>query len=676
MTADSTTWWEDPSTNWDIGVAAKVVDVLSYAYDTRDKVRPIVVRFDVEWAGAPPQATPVRDVWIWALRRLSAIGGVLDLLAAVLHDDASSQFHTPLRGLLGDRLGEVDARNVAIHGLPPPPTAGPDPVVESIVKADPATVGATRGELQAITAASAGWLEPRAGIQATIDMMARTAMIEVAGQAAGTGFLVGHDLILTAAHVLDRRKWPPSPPPTEVQVVFDYMFAGRSPAESGTRVDVDDFVTGSLPTEAEAAGTVGANWAAPANRLDFAVIKLKTPVPDPPPDAPIRTPARGHYQLHLLQGEYNFDACKSYMIMQHPLGDFLKYSLFTGSPILNSGKTRIRYGGNTLGGASGSPIVDSRGRLVGLHHYAEGANNQGVPIAVIAQTLLNGKHAALFQSGGWLDPATPQPTHPDPFATSAILQRRPFVNRQNLRQTMRKMAERSDGMRILAINGESGAGVSYSYLLASHIADRSRLWPALKEVAPGGLRAVKIDLRSYYESFGVERVRTAITAKLLKDLGVADASTDPLSQEARETIRVVDEIARTLRDSDKQWWLFFDGIDNMLTVKQGAVDELIHALIDVADDVQIPLRIVLAGRKAQEFADEHTDGWAEQDSALGLTRGDVDAWLRQRAQEENRGIEATKLDAKLSELFPPGPLPEPRKLARTLPAALVEVLTP
>jgi hypothetical protein len=385
MADDSTTWWEDPSTNWDIGVAAKVVDVLSYAYDTRDKVRPIVVRFDVEWAGAPPQATPVRDVWIWALRRLSAIGSVLDLLAAVLHDDASSQFHTPLRGLLGDRLGEVDARNVAIHGLPPPPTAGPDPVVESIVKTDPATVGATRGELQAITAANAGWLEPRAGIQATIDMMARTAMIEVAGQAAGTGFLVGHDLILTAAHVLDRRNWPPSPRPTEVQVVFDYMFAGRSPAESGTRVDVDDFVTGSLPTEAEAAGTVGANWAAPANRLDFAVIRLKTPVPDPPADAPIRTPARGHYQLHLLQGEYNFDACKSYMIMQHPLGDFLKYSLFTGSPILNSGKTRMRYGGNTLGGASGSPIVDSRGRLVGLHHYAEGANNQGVPIAVIAR---------------------------------------------------------------------------------------------------------------------------------------------------------------------------------------------------------------------------------------------------------------------------------------------------
>jgi hypothetical protein len=199
----------------------------------------------------------------------------------------------------------------------------------------------------------------------------------------------------------------------------------------------------------------------------------------------------------------------------------------------------------------------------------------------------------------------------------------------------------------------------------------------LKTVAPGGLRAVKIDLRSYYESFGVERVRTAIIVKLLMDFGVVDASTDPMAQEARDTIWVVDAIARRLRDTDKQWWLFFDGIDSALTVKQGEVDELIHALVDLADDPQMPLRIVLAGRAAQQFADEHTDGWAERDSALGLTRGDVDAWLRRRAEEENGAIEEARLEAKLSELFPQrGPVPEPRKLARTLPAALLEVLTP
>jgi Trypsin-like peptidase domain len=671
MPEPATNWWNDPATDWDIGVAAKVVDVLSYAYGTRDRVRPIAVSVGVDWM-ASPSTVAVRSLWQWVLRQ--AAGRVLDLVAVVLHDESSSQFHTPLRGLLGDRLGEVDARNVAIHGLPPPPTVGPDSMVNNIVDADPSTVDATRGELQAITAVNAGWTDPRAAIQATLDMMVRTALIEVAGQSSGTGFLVGDNLVLTAAHVLDGRNWPPSPHPSQVQVVFDYMFVGRSPAETGTRVAVAEFVTGSLPTTAEADGVVGADWDASSDHLDFALLKLATPPPDPPPDALIRTAARGHYHLQSVQNDYNFGGCRSYMIMEHPVGDFLKLSPMDGSPVLSEGRTRIRYGGNTLAGASGSPVVDRGGRLVGLHHYFGGGNNQGVPIAAIARALLNGAHAGLFQ-GGAAVAAAATATQVDPFATSSIL-RHPFVNRQNLRQTMRKMAERSDAMRILAINGESGAGVTHSYQLTSHVAAQSKVWPALRAVAPGGLRAVKIDLRYYYRKFGVDRVRTAIAVKLLMDFGVVDASTDPQAQEARDTIDVVDAIARQLRDSDKQWWLFFDGVDSALAVMQGEVDELIHALVGLANDPQIPMRIVLAGRAAQEFADEHTNGWAEPDSALGLTRGDVDAWLRQRAQEENRGVVQARLDAKLSELFPPGPLPEPRKLARSLPAALLDVLAP
>ena len=274
-------------------------------------------------------------------------------------------------------------------------------MVESIVDADPTTVDATRGELQAITAASAGWTDPRAAIQATIDVMARTAMIEVAGRPSGTGFLVGDDLVLTAAHVLDRRNWPPSPRPGQVQAVFDYMFVGPQPSrkrDAGGRGQVCDRQP--ADSRAEADGVVGADWDAPADRLDFALLKLATPVPDPPPDAAVRAAVRGHYQLQSVQDDYNFGACTSYMIMQHPLGDFLKLSPFDGSPVLSLGGTRMRYGGNTLAGASGSPVVDSRGRLVGLHHYFGGGNNQGVPIAVIARALLNGAYAGLFQSGG------------------------------------------------------------------------------------------------------------------------------------------------------------------------------------------------------------------------------------------------------------------------------------
>ena len=278
MADASTTWWENPSTNWDTGVAAKVIDVLSFAYGTRDKVRPIAIAVGVDWTGAPPTVTPVRDLWVWALRLAAATGSVLDLLATVLHDESSSQFHTPLRGLLGDRLGEVNARIALRFGLPAP-SASRDAMVESIAATDPQTVAAPPGELQTITAPNGGLLDADVEIQARLDLRARTAMIEIAGQPSGTGFLIGDDLVLTAAHVLDRRTWPPPQQRQIVTAVFDYRYSGRSPAETGTRVAVAEFVTGSLPTKAEADGTLGANWDAPADRLDFALLKLANTVP-------------------------------------------------------------------------------------------------------------------------------------------------------------------------------------------------------------------------------------------------------------------------------------------------------------------------------------------------------------------------------------------------------------
>jgi hypothetical protein len=318
-------------------------------------------------------------------------------------------------------------------------------------------------------------------------------------------------------------------------------------------------------------------------------------------------------------------------------------------------------------------VVDFRGRLVALHHYAGAGRNQGVPIAAIARELLRGDYAGLFKDGAPVAESAAV-ARIDPFATTAVLRRRPFVNRQNLRDTMREMARRA-GTRTLSINGESGSGVSYSYQLASHIAENSTLCASLREAAPDGLEAVRVDLRAYV-NIPVEKVRGEIAIRLLMELGIIETPTDPLAQEARETINLVGTLGPWLKRSRKQWWLFFDSIDNLVAVKQGEVDELIHALIDLADDEQVPLRIVLAGRAAEEFAFEHTQ-WAEREYTSGLTRGDAETWLRARAREESTTLDEARLAAKLAELFPvPGPLPEPRLLGPRLLAALVELLGP
>lgn len=672
--SDSTSWWDGLRTDWATGDAGRFVDVLAFAYGTREELARIVdevrkaVPVEFDQAEMPPIAS-ADELWRWVLT--AAPSNVLDLAAVVLHDDASSHFHVPLRHLLGGRLGEVNARIVSRYGLPPPPTDGPDTLVKTIVEVDPQTIDPRREGLQAVTAVGAGFTEPRAAIQARQDLMARTAMIEIAGQPRGTGFLVGECLLLTAAHVLDRDNWPPRSLRTDqVEVVFDYWYSGRSASETGIRVRAAEFLAGSLPTRAEVHGTAGADWDAPADRLDFALIRLATPPPERSPAAQVGTGSRGHYQLHT--SAYEFRPETIYIIMEHPLGGFLTLTEFAGT-VVSQRQTRMRYGGNTLAGASGSAIVDNRGRLVGLHHSHGGGVNQGVPISVIAQRLHSGPEAKLLQDGTAIAAAR-EPAPVDPFGTTSVLRRRPFVNRQVLRNAIRDMAERN-GARVLSINGDRGAGVSHSYLLASHIAEQSMLCAALREAAPDGLRAVRIDLRQYYRAYAVEQVRANIVAHLLMELGIVVRPTDQLAQDARDTITVLAAISAKLRGSDQQWWLFFDSIDSLLTVKQGEVDELICALINLAEDAQVPLRIVLAGHAAEQFTEEYTV-WAEHDNATGLNRGDVQGWLERRAAEEGREIDTIKLNSKLTALFPTGSLPEPRMLALRLPTALLEVLKP
>ncbi|WP_164200117.1 trypsin-like serine peptidase [[Micrococcus luteus] ATCC 49442] len=665
--ASPTAWWDDPATNWDDPGPRRLVLLLEHAYTDAGDVRRagVAIGLDPSAGGRSAEGDMASSGWRSFLAAASRRGQVLDLAAHVLHDQGVSEFHAPLRSLLGDRLGEVNARILLHYGLPPRPAEGADTFVDSILAAE--VVPGRHGELQTITSPGQGFVDPRAHLQAMGDMLRRTAMIEVGGFPAGTGFLVGEDLLLTAAHVLDRYHWPPSPLPA-VRAIFDFEDAGRSAAEAGTPVQVKEFITGSLPTQDEAANSAIDNWDAPADRLDFALLRLARTVPDFNATTGTAT-QRGFYSL--LPDEYVFAAQRQYYILQHPLGGFVQLSSFSGRPLLSAGGTRMRYAGNTLAGSSGSPVVDFRGRLVGLHHYATPGRNQGIPIWMIARALLNGAHSSLFTGAGPVAAAAAV-REVDPFATVAVL-RRPFVDRQNLRKLMREMVERRDSYRTLAINGASSrAGVSYSYQLASHVSDQAPLCAALRAAAPGGIKVVKIDLRDFLKA-GVERARTDIGLAMLLELGIISAPSDIDAQAARGTATLVATLSAKLRRSDAQWWIFFDSLDNVQAVKQGDVDELVHALIKLADDVPVPLRVVVAGREAQKFADEHT-AWAARDAAAGLTRGDVEAWLRKRADEEMRGIDEAKLAAKLTSLFPPGPLPEPEQLALCLPAALEEVL--
>lgn len=668
MNGSPKTWWEDPQTDWTGGDPARAVDLLAHAYEERSAIRSLAEAAGLEW-GRAPSSGAAREAWIWTLSEAARLGRDLDLVAAVLNDPGSTAFLAPLGALLGDRLGRANALRTDRYGLP---AQGRDKVLESVV-----AVSTEPGEepltgLEAITSVSEGFGEPEALVQAIVDATRRTAMIEVAGQPRGTGFLVSNDLLLTAAHVLDARNWPPSSQ-QGVVAVFDYRSVpGRSPAETGTRVPVSGFVTGSLPTLDEVAGRAEI-WNAPLDRLDFALLRLATPVP-PSRDAGAWGGERGAYRMD--GDDYDFGPSPLLLIVQHPLGQFKRYSFVKNRPEPSPRGTRVRYRGNTLQGSSGSPVVDVRGRLVAVHHYSQPGLNQGVPVSVIARTLQQDGFGELFSAA--VDAAGPAPLGDavvtvDPFLTQELMGR-PFVNRKNLRDRIREMAvDKNSSMRTLAISGDSGTGVSYSYMFTSHVAAESTRCEALRAAAPEGLTAFPVDLRDYV-GVGVEERQLRIANYILVNLEMVEPL-EPLAQAARDVTTLRAWIATKLRKApDRQWWIFFDSIDNLVEVNQGDVGELIHAMIAVADDPQVPLRVVLAGREARQFAEEHWS-WLEKDTAVGLARGDVEDWFRARAAEERRAIDEGRLAAALARLFPDGgPLAEPKTLAPQLPTALLDLL--
>ena len=174
-------------------------------------------------------------------------------------------------------------------------------------------------------------------------------MIEGAGHPQGTGFLVGADLLLTAAHVIDLLRWPAAPQPPRLRVFrLLHRGAGRSPAETGARVPVTQFLT-AAPHRLRG-GRHAKDWDAPAGNLDFALLKLgyryrsrrarllcpwtrRPTTSGEPGDADHAAPAWGVPGGHLAHARAT---------AQRP-----RYA----DPVQ----------GHTLQGSSGSPVIDIRG---------------------------------------------------------------------------------------------------------------------------------------------------------------------------------------------------------------------------------------------------------------------------------------------------------------------------
>jgi hypothetical protein len=650
--------WDETKVDWS-GAGLPVAQLFERAYADRSAVRALAHDVGIGW---PTAASTLSHSQLWvALLTAAASDHKLPALAAELLDDPErALFVDPLVRVLGDQLGLANAVRVAKRGLPTSEEA------KSAVVASMDFVSTTEailppsgdGQLEAINLASGASLPLEAYAQTILSARRRVALLRRGQSPVGSGFLVGPDLLLTAAHVIRPDGLPGAGDLNGIDAVLDFHGEGRAVAETGIPVPVKELLRASPATDEELAGGQLLNWDASEDRLDFALLRLGRAVGnDEAPETGTRT--RGWYRLTTAEPDLSRSA--QVMVLHFPDGEYLTWSVMKGSFQSNPARTRLRYRSNTKPGSSGGPIIDERGRLLALHHYGRQPANQAVPIWRVAQALddLLGPGAAPL-----VPPLSPGPAS-RPVAEALLVGNRPVVNRAPLRQKLWGAMTTSNAARSLMIVGAADTGVSWSWWLLNHLAGESPFDDQLKAKAPHGVKAMKIDLREDIAQPVAQR-RAALVRAVSRPMASETLTDDWVDQAARQIADFKEWCRRKLPADGPQWWIFVDSIDETSDVEQHGIGEVLKALVDLADDRQVNLRLVLAGRKANQL--EHGSlSWAERDDTVGMTRQEVKTWLQASAEEAGRVVKPDKLEGFLDEWFPtPTPAVQPIQLSLAL----------
>jgi hypothetical protein len=220
----------------------------------------------------------------------------------------------------------------------------------------------------------------------------------IGGGAAGTGFLVGPDLVLTAGHVIASVRDQAAP---DLRFHFDYRQRMDGTRADGTVVGPrrgEWLLADSKPTAGEVAKNPDLSIPGP-DELDYALIRLEVDLGNRPADPGAVEDAPKRRWVRLPPKRPEFTDPMGLTILQHPDGLALRMAIDTSGISqadgfwLNSPETRVRYATRTGEGSSGAPCFNLSWDLVALHIYggkqAETGKkfNLGVPIAAVRASL-------------------------------------------------------------------------------------------------------------------------------------------------------------------------------------------------------------------------------------------------------------------------------------------------
>ncbi|MEM7128713.1 MAG: trypsin-like peptidase domain-containing protein [Chloroflexota bacterium] len=271
-----------------------------------------------------------------------------------------------------------------------------------------------RSNLEKLIQASNSFLDIATWRSALGLLESQVCSILINNQHAGTGFLLGSDVVMTNYHVMESViKQTPGHEPDKVLLRFDYKMLSKDILPKlGDNIQISEsWISNNQVTNEGVTYTLAEDWLVDSSQyspfdlrpmpkggtpstdqLDYALLRTaKSPGNDAvggsgDPQAPKRgwmKPVENH----------NFLEKKAIFIAQHPMGAPLKLALDTEAVTqLNENQTRVFYRTNTEPGSSGSPCFDENWNLVALHHAGDPnslmpAWNEGIPFGPIMALL-------------------------------------------------------------------------------------------------------------------------------------------------------------------------------------------------------------------------------------------------------------------------------------------------
>lgn len=218
-------------------------------------------------------------------------------------------------------------------------------------------------------------IRPLAWLSDLASLRRRVCLLRFGGAARATALLIGKDLVLTAAHVVN---WAGAKDLRSLDAVFDYGIHRDSGSSQRAVKLLPDFVAiDPVKAPADALGYL--------STLDYAVLRLAEPVGEQLLEDGSQ---RGWFSLQdrrerLREGE-------ELLMIHHPLGREMGLSEGRIGPTPPE-SNRLQHNCPSEPGSGGAPIMDATLRLAGLHEMGrtpgEGSDPDSMQIAVRADAI-------------------------------------------------------------------------------------------------------------------------------------------------------------------------------------------------------------------------------------------------------------------------------------------------